>query len=354
MMFVGWREIRFAKGRFLLIGTTVALITVLVGFLSGLTGGLAIQNIAGVLGWPTDRIVFSQPSAAAGTMTFTDSEVTPGQAALWRQAPGVRSVHPVGLTQTRARSGDTSSAVTVFGVDPGWVATSPTADGSLGLSLEAARQLGVAVGGAVDIGGRTFTVETIGGDWWYSHTPVIQMTLADWRMLSPAEGTHASVLAVTGAADWSALDAAAATQSKTPLDALTAIPAFRSETGSLLLMVVMLFAISALVVGAFFSVWTIQRKPDIAVLKALGASTGTLVRDSLGQALVVLLMGIGAGLLVVLVLGVGIASVLPFLLSPLTTLLPGLVMAVLGLLGAGLALRAVTTADPLTALSANR
>jgi hypothetical protein len=34
-----------------------------------------------------------------------------------------------------------------------------------------------------------------------------------------------------------------------------------------------LFAISALVIGAFFTVWTIQRGGDVAVLKALGAST---------------------------------------------------------------------------------
>ena len=40
-MFVALRDLRFARGRFVLIGSVVALITVLVGFLSGLTGGLA-------------------------------------------------------------------------------------------------------------------------------------------------------------------------------------------------------------------------------------------------------------------------------------------------------------------------
>ena len=40
-MFVAWRDLRFARGRFLLIAAVVALISVLVGFLSGLTGGLA-------------------------------------------------------------------------------------------------------------------------------------------------------------------------------------------------------------------------------------------------------------------------------------------------------------------------
>lgn len=351
-MFVGWREIRHARGRFLLIGLTVALIMVLVGFLSGLTGGLAVQNVAGVLGWPADRIVFGQPSGTA--LTFADSEVGPEQAMRWQQAPGVRSAHPVGVSVARARSTDASAAVTVFGVDPGWVPTSPTRDGALGLSSEAARQLDVGVGDRVTIGGRAYSVEAIGGDWWYSHTPVVQMAIADWRAMAPADGSFASVLVVTGDADWSALDATAGTRSTSVLDALTAIPAFRSETGSLLLMVAMLFAISALVVGAFFTVWTMQRKGDIAVLKALGASTRTLVRDALGQALVVLLGGIGVGLAAVVGFGLMVGSVLPFLLSPLTTLVPALVMVALGLLGAGLALRSVTTADPLTALGANR
>lgn len=44
-MFVAWRDLRFARGRFVLIGSVVALITLLVGFLDGLTGGLAAQNV---------------------------------------------------------------------------------------------------------------------------------------------------------------------------------------------------------------------------------------------------------------------------------------------------------------------
>lgn len=97
-----------------------------------------------------------------------------------------------------------------------------------------------------------------------------------------------------------------------------------------------------------------QRSSDVAVLKALGASTRSLVRDALGQALVVLGIGIGVGTVVVVVLGALAGQVLPFVLSPLTTLLPALVMSVLGLAGAATALRSVTSADPLTALGSNR
>ncbi|SDO96445.1 hypothetical protein SAMN04487848_2738 [Microbacterium sp. ru370.1] len=39
---------------------------------------------------------------------------------------------------------------------------------------------------------------------------------------------------------------------------------------------------------------------DVAILKALGASTPALVRDAVGQALVVLLVGVGIGLTAIL------------------------------------------------------
>ena len=112
--------------------------------------------------------------------------------------------------------------------------------------------------------------------------------------------------------------------------------------------------VAAAIPETFFTVWTMQRSGDIAVLKALGASTRSLLRDSLGQALVVLIAGTGAGLLAVVGLGSLAGSALPFLLSPVTTLAPAALMSALGLLGAAAALRAVVSTDPLTALGSAR
>lgn len=356
-MFVALRDLRFARGRFVLIGSVVALITVLVGFLSGLTGGLATQNISAVLELPADRIVFSASTTGEASATFSDSTITKQQATDWATTNGVTAAQPVGISQTRGEAGDTRAAIAVFGVETGFDSTSPSADGRLGLSDPAAKALDVTTGDDVAIAGTTYTVETIGGDGWYSHTPVVQMTLHDWQDYSAATGNpdaFATVLAVTGSPDWDAADSANSTVSEATLGSLMALSAFRSEIGSLLLMVVMLFGISGLVIGAFFTVWTMQRKGDIAVLKALGASTRSLVRDALGQALIVLLLGIGIGLGLVTVFGALAGTALPFLLSPITTVLPGVIMIVLGLAGAAFALRSVTSADPLTALGSNR
>lgn len=355
-MFVALRDLRFARGRFTLIGSVVALITVLVGFLSGLTGGLAVQNVSAVLSLPGDRIVFSAPGPG-GSVSFADSAVTEQDAAAWAGADGVTAVHPIGISQTRAEAGDSRAAVAVFGVRPRSDAGAPSGDGLLGLSSAAARELGVGTGDEVTIAGASYTVEKVGGDGWYSHTPVVEMTLRDWRGYSAATGSPdawATVLSVTGAPGPDVTPAAGSTVSATPLGSLTALPAFRSEIGSLLLMVTLLFGISGLVVGAFFTVWTMQRKGDVAVLKALGASTPSLVRDALGQALIVLLVGIGSGLVVVTAFGALAGTALPFLLSPVTTVLPGGLMTALGLAGAASALRSVTSADPLTALGSNR
>ena len=356
-MFVALRDLRFAKGRFILIGSVVALITLLVGFLSGLTGGLAIQNVSGVLALPADRIVFSAPSAGDGAASFADSAITEQQANDWAQTAGVTDARPLGISQTRAETDDTRAAISVFGVEPGFDAAAPSENGRLRLSVPAAEALAAKVGEQIEIAGVSYDVESIEGDAWYSHTPVVQMTLHDWQAYSASTGNpdaYATVLAATGTVDWGAADAAYDTVSETALGSLTALSAFRSEIGSLLLMVAMLFGISGLVIGAFFTVWTMQRKGDVAVLKALGASTRSLIRDALGQALIVLLVGIGIGLGLVTALGLLAGTALPFLLSPLTTILPGGIMVALGLAGAVFALRSVTSADPLTALGSNR
>ncbi|WP_144785818.1 ABC transporter permease [Microbacterium sp. BH-3-3-3] len=353
-MYVAWRDLRFARGRFALIGAVVALITLLVGFLSGLTGGLAAQNVSGVLALPGDRLVLHPVDGASAT--FADSAIEADTVAAWRAAPGVDTVTPVGITQTRAEGPGASTAVALFGLDAGTAFPAPRGDDEVDLSAGAAKALGAAVGDDVSIAGSSYRVAAIGGDEWYSHTPVVALSTAAWTTLAQRLGGtgQPTVLAVTGSPAWDSVAADTGTTASTPLASLTALSTFRSEIGSLALMIAMLFGVSALVVGAFFTVWTMQRSADIAVLKALGASTPALVRDALGQASMVLVLGVGVGIGLTALLGAVAGGTLPFVLSPLTTLAPAAVMIALGLLGAAVSLRTVTSSDPLTALGSTR
>ncbi len=362
LVFVAWRELRFARGRFLLIGAVVALITLLVGFLAGLTGGLAAQNVSAVLQLPGDRLVLQDPES--GDPSFGASSIDSSTVEAWQAADRVDSVVPIGIAQSRASSSAVTdpTGVALFGIPESAAGSTPllelapTAATEVALSESAAEALDARAGDTITITGADFTVSEVGGDLWYSHTPVVIMTPDAWSAASERIGgtADATVLAVTGSPDWESVEARTGTAAETPLTSLLALEAFRSEIGSLGMMIAMLFGISALVVGAFFTVWTMQRAGDIAVLKALGATTGSLMRDALGQALIVLAAGIGAGLIAVLGLGSLAGRALPFVISPLTTLAPVAVMAVLGLAGAAFALRSVTSADPLTALGSHR
>ncbi|MFD9034784.1 ABC transporter permease [Streptomyces sp. NPDC059567] len=361
-MFVAWRDLRFAKGRFTLMGTVIVLITLLVGLLSGLTSGLARENISAITGLPADRLSFAAPPSGQ-SVSFTNSTVTESEWRRWAQRPGVASAQPLGIRTLNAAAGDRTAAVSAFGTEPS-AGLAPESrklgPGRVVLSESAAEELGVAEGGAVRLGPLEATVTAVSGDASYSHTPVVWTSLDDWQKLghngtTPEEQATVIALSVAEGADLGAGDAALGTESRTIDEALTAIGSYQAENGSLQMMRGFLFVISALVIGAFFTVWTIQRSGDVAVLKALGASTPYLLKDALGQAVLMLTAGtlLGTGLAV----GAGVlisGGDVPFVLEPLTVLGPAAVMIVLGVLGAALSIRRITAVDPLTALGSAR
>ena len=57
-MFLALRDLRFAKGRFLLMGAVVSLIAVLAVVLTGLTTGLTNDNISALRGMPATHLAF--------------------------------------------------------------------------------------------------------------------------------------------------------------------------------------------------------------------------------------------------------------------------------------------------------
>ncbi|MDI3195830.1 ABC transporter permease [Pseudarthrobacter sp. AL07] len=380
-MFLAIRDIRFAKGRFALMGGVVALVTLLLVLLSGLTAGLGDQSTSaiGKLGagsgpgsgaeaTPVDSIVFGAPGANQPTASFTESEVTAAQVDSWRGTAGVARAEALGISQSRLQGGDGGTTnVAVFGVaEDGQLAPSPVKAGSVVIGATVAADLSLDVGDTATVGGTELTVAAVVDDQWYSHTGVVWTALPTWAEvahLAPAAGSApgstpvATVVAVTyqdGAeVDQESANAMAQTVSTTRTGSFQALGSFKSENGSLMLMQAFLYGISALVIVAFLTVWTVQRTRDIAVLKAMGASGGYVLRDAMTQAAIVLLVGAGLGGAVGILGGFAAAQAAPFLVTPATTLLPVLGIVALGMAGAALAVRKVTTVDPLIALGGN-
>ncbi|WP_042367037.1 ABC transporter permease [Streptacidiphilus neutrinimicus] len=357
-MFVALRDIRFAKGRFALMGAVVTLITTLVVFLYGLTGGLASAASSSIAQLPAKDIVFGAPQGAAPEVSFSNSGIAPQQEQAFAAAPGIGKVEPFGVAMSRLTGGSGAISVSVFGAPadllPPVVSGTAPQPGQVAVGQKVADDSGLHVGDKVSVGGRTLTVSAITADRSYAHAPSVWTTPDTWSLATGAKQPGA--LAVDpGSADLAALDKAQNTETVSRDAALAGIDGYSAEQGSLQMIQGFLFAVSALVVGAFFTVWTVQRKADIAVLKAVGASSGYLIRDALAQAVAMLAAGALSGALIGLAGGAVLGgSGMPFTLGAATVAVPVVVMVLLGLGGAALAVRRITSVDPLTALGANR
>ncbi|RAG84484.1 ABC transporter permease [Streptacidiphilus pinicola] len=357
-MFVALRDIRFAKGRFALMGAVVTLITTLVVFLYGLTGGLASAASSSIAQLPTQDVVFGAPRGATPEVSFSNSGITPQQEQAFAAAPGIGRVEPLGVAMSRLTGDGGATSVSVFGASddllPPVLSGAAPQPGQVAVSQKVADDGRLRVGDKVSVGGETLTVSAITADRSYAHAPSVWTPTATWSRVTGAKQPNALVVD-PGSADVAALDTAQNTRTVSREGALAGIDGFSAEQGSLQMIQGFLFAVSALVVGAFFTVWTVQRKADIAVLKAVGASSGYLVRDALAQALALLVVGAVTGAVVGFAGGAVLGgSGMPFTLGAATVAVPVVVMVLLGLAGAALAVRRITSVDPLTALGANR
>ncbi|MEO9139098.1 MAG: ABC transporter permease [Jatrophihabitans sp.] len=356
MMFIALRDLRFAKGRFGLVGSVIALMTFMVVMLTGLTAGLGAASVSAINALPVDRIAFAQP-ADGQDVSFTTSTLPPDTGQRLATKPGVTAAHPIGIATGQLRAGANTEAVSMFGTDPDLYPTresgQPPGPAQVAIGTTLADDAHLKPGDQIELTGQRLTVAAIVDDTSFNHLPVVYTSIDTWQRITRSDTITAVGLRLNGA---SAASLAAATDLHV-LDkdaAFAAVGAYSSEQGSLNLMRGLLIAVSVLIVGSFFTVWTMQRAGDLAVVRAIGGSRGYLLRDALGQATLVLLAGAAAGGAVASAAGIFAAAVVPFQLTAGNVLVPVAAMIGVGLLGAVASVRRVTTVDPLTALGAAR
>ena len=391
-MFLALRDIVSARGRFSLISFVVGLITVLLVMLTGLTGGLAKHNTSALQALAPERYVFTSEEPS-----FQESQVTTSDVQEWQELVDADSkVIPLGTAQTRLEAGS-AMGVAVLGLPAGTKVPAPvvSAAGAAGteiagvtaagaaaeteaeadsaasqeaqealgpqetvlgkdgivLSHEIVAEAGVQPGETVEIGGVEQPVSAVVADEHYSHQPVVWASTQVWQQISRAhDDVVGTVLAVdtrdrhAGALrdeEWQDAENQTGDSVATVEDSFSGLAAYKSEQASLQLIQALLYAISALVTVAFLSVWTIQRSRDLSVLRALGASPGYVWKDALGQAAVVVGIGVVLGAGVGWAAGVWAGNSVPFDLRWTTIVVPAAGIWVLGMCGALVATRRV-------------
>ena len=375
-MFLAVRELVFARTRVLLMGSVIALISVLMVILSGLSSGLVDDGVSGLERTPVDAFAFAEGTKSDSA--FSRSVVTAEEAEAWAARPDVANAELMGNAIVNAHTGGGMAIdLTLFGITPGSFLEPAAAEGTqlsgthdIILS-STARDEGVEVGDTITVDRLGTELSVVGfteDKRTFGHVDIAYVPLSTWQEINagtPAgevtdarEYEQASVVAIRGTdgePDLAAGDAAAGTATKTVEDSFDSSPGYTAETMTMSMIIAFLYAISALVVGAFFSIWTVQRLRELAVLRAMGASTGYLMRDSILQAAVILVGSVAVGVLIGLGLGSGLEGTgMPFSLQTGPILQGAILLIVLGLVGAGIAIVRITRINPLTALGENR
>ncbi len=359
-MFLALRDLRRSWRRFVLVGTVVALVAILSTVLAGLADGLVRDGTSGLRALPYTDLAL-QPGSQA---VFSRSTLGPRALAAWDGVPGAR-VSPVGVSFVNAaptRHGP-SIDIALFGVPAdSFLVTRPDARAALAgrpglvLSSDAAEQ-GVRVGDRVTIAGSDVALPVLGFTFSgsYGHVPIAFTSLTTWQSIAygrdPRGRFSAVALDLPRHVDAAAVNRRAGTELKSKRASFDGSPGFTAESLTMTLIRGFLLVISGLIVGAFFTVLTVQRTRQIGLLKALGASSGYVIRDGLGQMAVVVVGATALGAAI----GVGLITLLeggaaPVALQASSVLGSAALLVVAGIVGSMVPFRRITKVEPAIAL----
>ncbi|MEO5723962.1 MAG: ABC transporter permease [Ilumatobacteraceae bacterium] len=359
-MFLAIRDLRRSWRRFILVGAVVALVAVLSTVLAGLADGLVRDGTSGLRALPYSSMAFEPGSGAV----FSRSTLTEPALQAWQNVPGAKAT-PLGVSFVNATSpsGGPSIDLAVFGVTAdSFLAQREEARAALagppGLVLAAeTRDLGVKIGDIYDLGASGVSLPVLGFTFAgsYGHAPIGYVPLATWQSIAygnDARGRFSAVaLQLPGGVDTAAINKAAHTELKSKDATYDGSPGYTAESLTMTMIRGFLLVISALIVGAFFTVLTVQRTRQIGLLKAMGASSAYVIRDGIGQMAAIVIgatavgTAIGAGIIIALKGGSA-----PVAFSPDSVLSSAALLIVVGIIGSLVPLRRITNIEPAIAL----
>lgn len=370
-MYLAIREMRFAKVRYSLIAIIMLLVAFLVLFVTGLARGLAYDNAASIQNMDATHFIMEKDS----NHRFTRSQLSGQVLVQAGSIAGQQNVQPLGVKMTTMTAEGTAGKldVTLLGIRPeGWLMPKVTEGAAITsngtgqvLVDRKLKDSGVGLGTVLvdQASGLKWTVSGFVSDESFSHSPAVFLNEHDWRQLQLAtmarpgtggSGDEKTYSAIAVKADKhqaeQLVSALPDSEIVTKSDAVSAIPGYKEEQGSLWMMIIFLFIISSFVLAVFFYVITIQKSSQFGILKAIGTRTAYLVRSVTLQ---VLLLSAGS-LIVSMLLVQAIEAVLPggmpFQLQPSTLAYTSGAFIAMSLAGSLLSVWKVTKIDALDAI----
>jgi putative ABC transport system permease protein len=375
-------EIWRSKGRFVLFSLVVALITVLILFVAALGEGLGTGNREFIEKLNAELIVYQDTARLSIAGSRVDNDT---QRAI-RYVDGVREVGSVGFSSAAVMlAGEEEPLdVALIGVEPGKPGEPPVVAGQ-GLRRKNSDEVivdrtvaavaGLKVGDAITL--RTlqgdedefYTLEVVGisDSLKYGIRPSVFAPLLTWDEVraksAPGRSTAAPVGNVVAVQleDPERIDAMryeiqAWVDGVQAVDRKTAYqntPGYTEQQSTLSTQNAFALLIGVLVIGGFFQIQTLQKVPQIGMLKAIGTPNAVVALAALLQIVAVTLLGVLIGSVATLTLSLGFPPNIPIVFELGSAAIAVGSILLMGPLGGLVSIRYSLRVEPLIALGLN-
>ena len=369
-----WRN----RGRFLLFSLVIALITLLVLFIAALADGLGNGNREYIQKLNGDLVVFkSNVDLSIGASQLDRAKLTEV-----KRVSGVKDAGQVNFTSVVLLPDDSTKLnVAVIGVEPGKPGEPPALQGSQlesktsrgaildrNVALRTDYQIGdeITVKTIQDTKEQLYKLKVVGitDGRQYSIQPSIIVSQDTFNLVKPGLLPNPNqtdlisniiVVQLNDPTQWKQMAATLQNQVAdiTAVDKVTAYkntPGYSAQQSTLSTQNFFSLLIGLLVIGGFFQIQTLQKVPQIGMLKAIGAPNITIALAALTQIVMVTILGVAIGTGFTLLLSLSFPPTIPIVFTPSAVVVSVVLLLLIGPVGGFVSVRYALRVEPLTAL----
>ncbi|MGT2845823.1 ABC transporter permease [Streptococcus massiliensis] len=350
-MFLAIKEIFYHRGRYRLVVAVVFLITYMVFFLSSLSVGLARLNRLALDNWQASSVVLSE--YANNNLTASTLSETDYKAYLTKE--NIAELGQMAVVASQEGKAKKVNAQ-VFGLTEDSFLAPPIVAGRKAQEFgelvadKSIEQKGLALGDTIQLNGSKKTYKIVGftqNNSFFTQ-PVLFMSLDDLRELKygSAKVKNSSLLVVK---DQEKISGQGLKQISLAT-LIKNIPGYQAQVLTFSFMIGAMVVITALVLGIFIYIITIQKIHLYGIMRAQGISSRTIIASIFWQIFILVSLGMGLAMLMLVVTQQFLPASMPFYSDWQAYALLTLVMLLMSLLGGFLSIHKVSKIDPIVAI----
>ena len=357
-MFLAINEIKDAKLRYSLIAGLLTLVSYLMFFLSGLAFGLIDQNRSSIDHWGADTVLLS--SEANKTIGLSNLKLSDKKSLSADNVEPFSQMVTVSKTE-KSSNEDVKQKVSIFGVNNGSFLIPLVIQGRIFesknevvIEKSLSEKEGYSIGDTIKTANSDIELKIVGytEKSRFNVAPVVYMNINDFQVLKygnnkSTDNPMINAFVVKGEIkDYDS----SVFQKVSIADFINELPGYSAQILTFGLMIGFLIVISAIIIGIFMYVLTIQKTPIFGIMKAQGISNGIIGISVLSQTFLLSLVGSILGLVGTWGTSLVLPSAVPFLGNGLYYSIIFVSLIIFSLVGTLFSVLAIRKIDPLKAI----